>query len=327
MAECVVDGHQYAHPARIGRHYTDRVVPDHRVRERAFDDPPGVLAYPGGEDARGAVLVLSGSSGRVEDERVRLLARHGLAAMSFRWFGGSGQPPGICEVALESFTAALDDLAGIGGTLAVIGSSKGAEAALLLASRDRRVGAVVGFSPSSVVWANVGPGPDGRVRPCRSSWTADGEPLPFVPYDDDWRRDPSDALPAYRGMYEQSLRTFAGHLAEAEIPVERIAGRVLVTAGGDDRVWPAEWFTRRIAERRAEHGLATTVLTDPGAGHRVLLPGETAPEASGIAMARGGSPEADARFGRRIWPALTDLLGLPRDGPPDPPEHVLGLPS
>ena len=275
--------------------------------EDVFAHTEGVQVLPEDGVVRGAVLVLSGSSGRVEAQRCRLLSEIGFAAMSIRWFGGRGQPPGICEVALETFGPALDRLARLSENLVVIGSSKGAEAALLLASRDVRIRTVVGFSPTSVVWANVGPGRDGLDRPQRSSWTVAGAPLPYVPYDDGWHRETSAEHPAFRGLYEQSWRTFADRIAEAEIPVERIAGRVVVTAGGDDRVWPADRFARGIARRRADHGLDTTVLTDPDAGHRVILPRENPREHGGRRMARGGSAAADARFGQRIWLELTAI--------------------
>ncbi|MEV0493330.1 hypothetical protein [Streptomyces atratus] len=61
--------------------------------------------------ARGSdtgVLVLAGSGGRIEDERCRIPAREGLTALSVRWFGGAGQPPGICEVPLETFVSATE---------------------------------------------------------------------------------------------------------------------------------------------------------------------------------------------------------------------------
>lgn len=51
--------------------------------EEVLSGPAGLLAMPAGR-ARCAVLVLSGSSGRVESARVRLLAAHGAAALSLR---------------------------------------------------------------------------------------------------------------------------------------------------------------------------------------------------------------------------------------------------
>src|SRR2546430_5626801 len=47
-----------------------------------------------------------------------------------------------------------------------------------------RVRVVAAISPSSVVWANAGPGIDGVAWPQRSSWTRGGVPLPFIKYDE-----------------------------------------------------------------------------------------------------------------------------------------------
>jgi len=128
---------------------------DHVLVEYRLSNPEGLLVVPETGVARCAVLVLSGSSGRVEVDRVRLLADRGAVALSIRWFGDAGQPPGICEVPLETFLPALDRLVSLSDQLAVLGVSKGAEAALLLACRDARIRAVGALSPSSVVWANV----------------------------------------------------------------------------------------------------------------------------------------------------------------------------
>jgi hypothetical protein len=268
--------------------------------------PDGVLATPDGPP-RAAALVLSGVSGTVEEERARMLAANGVAALSLRWFGGVGQPPGICEVPLECFVPALDRLASLSPRLAVFGVSKGAEAALLLAVRDPRITLSVAMSPSSVVWANVGAGLDGLTSPYRSSWTWQGEPLPFVPYDDSWTVPRGD-WPSYLDLYERSLRLFAADIDAARIPVENIAGDVIVTAGGDDQVWPSTAFAAAIVRRRERAGLDTVTIEHPDAGHRPVLPGEA--PSYGNALARGGSPEADAEHGTAIWAAVAKSLGL-----------------
>lgn len=268
-----------------------------------------MLHVPDG-DPRCAVLVLAGSSGRVETGRVRLLADHGAAAASLRWFGGPGQPPGICEVPLETFTPVLDRLAEVHEHLAVIGTSKGAEAALLLAATDRRIRAVAALAPSAVVWANVGAGLDGATVPYRSSWTLAGRPLPFVPYDETWQPDAGSVPPSYRGLYEQSLRTFAREAEQAAIPVERIEGEVVLAAGGDDQVWPSVLFAEQIVARRTAHGLATRLVTHTAAGHRILLPGEPPPAQVAPGLAPGGVPDADATLGAATWRELLPLLRL-----------------
>jgi uncharacterized protein len=277
--------------------------------EQMLSRPEGILVSPHQRPPCCAVLVLGGSSGRVETDRVRLLAAHGAAAMSIRWFGDRGQPPGICELPLETFTPALDRLAGLSDHLAVVGISKGAEAALLLGVRNKRVRVVAALSPSSVVWANVGPGLDGKDRPMRSSWSDGGRPLPFVPYDDEWNPPEPDGSPAYRGLYERSLATFAERVSAAAIPVERISADVLVAAGEDDQVWPSELFAKQIVQRRARHGMTTQIVTQPGAGHSIRLPFEPV-VTGGLTMARGGTPLSDDQLGKETWDQLIGLLHL-----------------
>ncbi|MFB7183835.1 hypothetical protein ACFCZT_00705 [Streptomyces sp. NPDC056230] len=137
------------------------------------------------------VLVLAGSSGRIEDERCRILAREGVTALSIRWFGGLGQPPGICEVPLETFAPAIELLrAGGARRIGVLGVSKGAEAALHLSVLLPGIDTVVAVSPTSTTWANVGPGRDGLTRPQRSSWTRGLSRNPWRAHDDSYGTSP-----------------------------------------------------------------------------------------------------------------------------------------
>lgn len=161
-----------------------------------------------------------------------------------------------------------------------------------------------------MVWANVGRGRDGRDRPQRSSWTVDGAPLPFVPYDHTWTPETINGAPAFRSIYQQSVTTFADRVPAATIPAERINGNVLLVAGDDDQLWPSSMFAEQIRERRAAHGLPTTTLVGPGAGHGIRFPGEPATPGGGAVMARGGSPAADAAFGQRVWTEIMDVLHL-----------------
>ena len=250
--------------------------------------------YVVGEGSTG-VLVLSGSSGRVEAARCDVLAgSFAVMALSYRWFAEA-----VDLVALESFEEPLAQLHERCDRLVVMGTSRGAEAALLLGSLHSEIDAVVAISPSDVVWAALA-----SERPQRSSWTRGGEPLPFVPYDDSWVTETNP--PAYLDLCLSSLELYADRVPAARIPVERIGGEVLLVAGGDDQLWPSVDFADEICRRRAAHGLETTLVTHPAAGHRVLLPGETPPAPSH--MAHGGTPEADAELGRRLWAYLAGLL-------------------
>lgn len=271
----------------------------------------GFLAAPVRGSGAG-VLVLSGSSGRIEDERCRILARAGLTALSVRWFGGPGQPPGICEVPLETFESATELLRSRGARrIGVLGASKGAEAALHLSVLDPGIDAVVALSPTSLTWANVGPGRDGRTRPYRSSWTWRGEAMPFVPYDDSWTPTGAEGAPvAVLGWYERSRRTFADRVGAAAIPVERSAADLLLVGGGDDAMWPSLRSAEELAARRRAAGRPVRVISRADGGHRPRLPGE-GPAPVSDRFLYGGSPVADAALGAAAWPYVLDVLRGP----------------
>jgi pimeloyl-ACP methyl ester carboxylesterase len=231
------------------------------------------------------VLLLHGSSGTPDLDRARLLEAEGYDVLAPRWRVTH-------EVPLESFP--LAELAH-NDRLVVMGSSWGAEAALLLGALDERVDSVVAFAPSAYVWGrNL---EDGSQR---SAWTWQGEPLPFVPFDLDWKS--GDDPPSYTGLYRQSLQRAP---EQARIPVERIRGEVLLVAGGDDKVWPAVEFAAEIERRRGDR--PTRTVTVAAAGHRAVLPGEE-PKTAGQRMARGGNDAADRELGARAWPEILRLL-------------------
>ncbi|WP_329003328.1 hypothetical protein OHA18_08625 [Kribbella sp. NBC_00709] len=231
------------------------------------------------------VLLLHGSSGTPDADRARVLEAEGYDVLAPRWTVTH-------EVPLESFP--LDELAVRNDRLVVMGSSWGAEAALLLGALDARVDTVVAFAPSAYVWGRLLD--DGSQR---SAWTWQGEPLPFVPFDPDWK--PEDDPPSYTGLYRLSAQTAAD---ETRIPVERI-GKVLLIAGGDDQVWPAVEFADEIVRRRGER--PTRIVIGPEAGHRPVLPGEE-PKSAGQRMARGGTEQADRELGERAWAEIRNLL-------------------
>ncbi|WP_049735053.1 acyl-CoA thioester hydrolase/BAAT C-terminal domain-containing protein [Rhizobium ecuadorense] len=268
--------------------------------------PQGEIFRPERDIGTG-VLVLAGSSGRVDSDRAKLFASQGATAIALRWFGSEGQVPGICEVPLETFFSAVDYIVELGcKRIVLVGTSKGAEAALLTAVYDPRVSAVVAMSPSSVVWGNIGPGLDGISWPERSSWTLQGAPLPFVPTDPAWVREYRDGLVAYRSLFERCLDVHESEVEAASIPLERTRADILLIAGSDDALWPSNRFAASIVRRRAAAALPTQLFLREDAGHRILLPGETTSRSS--LHAHGGSDDADAELGRRAWEHIVTML-------------------
>jgi uncharacterized protein len=236
------------------------------------------------------VLLLHGSSGKPDLDRAAVLEAAGYDIVAPQWFDGP-----ISEIPLESFP--LDELAARNDRLAVMGMSYGSVAAMLLASFDERVDAVVALAPGAHVWAWIGDGDQ------TSMFTRQGEPLPYVPFDLDW--EPADDPPSYLEFYRQSLTRYADQAEAAQIPIERFRGELLLLAGGDDRLWPSVDFAEQLAKRRGT--LPTQLLTSAGSGHRLVFPGEDV-KTAGQRMARGGTEEADRAFGALAWPPVAKVL-------------------
>jgi uncharacterized protein len=268
------------------------------VLELSLSAPAGVRVLPSEHSGIG-VLILAGSSGRIDADRARLFAGHGAVAESIEWFGGAGQNAGPWEIPLELFQGRVADLRRSCDRIVVVGTSFGSEAAMLTGVHTAGVDAVVAFAPSDVVWAGVTS--DGRQT---SHWTLGGQPLPFVPLLNRWR--PDGDPPSFRALYELSRAADPDAVDAAGIAVERIRELILV-AGGDDLVWPSDQQALSIVARRAHQGLATTVVVDEAAGHRAVLPGEPAPTA-GMRMVRGGSVSADRRLGTAAWGSIRQLM-------------------
>lgn len=269
------------------------------MRNIQLQHPEGIRWEP--DDATGdGVLVLAGSSGRVDGQRAKLICGLGCIAESIRWFGGVGQHARPWEIPLETFFARIDALKRECDRVWVVGASFGAEAALLCGAYSEEVDGVIAFAPTDVVWAGYD---DTGLE--TSHWTRDGEILPYVPLD--WSAHVEGTRPRYRPLYEASRETFDDRIPAATIPVEQIRNLILV-AGGDDQVWPSVAQAERISARRTAHGLATVVLSDAEAGHRPVLPGEPV-TSEGMAMTRGGTESADRRLGSRAWDAMAGFLG------------------
>jgi len=130
----------------------------------------GKLFLPDEGDALSAVIVLGGSGGGIREYEARLLAEHGFAALALRYFSGPGLPLRLRHIPLEYFERAIHWLTRqprcAGPNVAIVGSSRGGEAALLLGATYPQVRAIVAFAPSCVVWG--------------AAWTYEGVPFPFM---------------------------------------------------------------------------------------------------------------------------------------------------
>lgn len=187
--------------------------------------------------------------------------------MALAYFGVDGLPQKLVEIDLDYFGSALAQLQEHPrvdpSRLGIYGISKGAEAALLVASRSASITAVVAAAPSDVVWESL----DYRSRSAtnRSSWAELGSPLPFVPYDRSVRTR------SVKAMYERSL-ALAEKVEPTRIPVERIGYAVLFLSGDEDGIWPSKMMAERAIVRMSDSHFQPRInhLCTPGAGHAVF---------------------------------------------------------
>lgn len=263
------------------------------------------LYTPQDAAAHPAVLVLGGAEGgRAWAKRIaRRLAEQGYVALAQSYFNGPGLPSQLSAIPLERLQAGIDYLAQQGPAapprIAVLGLSKGAEAALALAAHDTRVAAVVAASPSDVVWQGI----DRSGGAAASSWTLVGAPLAYVPF---------APCPDCKGLLDLYTHSSKGVAADspARIAVERIHGPVLLIASAQDRVWPSAQMADAIAERlrRRQFAHRVSVLQYPQGGHFAfgLAPTETTlQEDIGFG---GGTPSGLTEARADSWTRTTAFL-------------------
>jgi dienelactone hydrolase len=202
---------------------------------------------------------------------MQLLALEGYAVLSVAYFGAPGRPQKLEAIPLEYFERALHRFGkhpAVDSTkIIVLGISRGAELALLLASQYPQVKGVVAYAPGCFVLPSLTETPDGRLT--HSSWTRGGKPFPYAPLQP--LRERPGATVAYR-RYVEPLLARPDREAYA-IKVEQSQAAMLLLSGGNDQTWPAAEMATLVETRLKSKGYAYPVrnVIYPGAGHSLHL--------------------------------------------------------
>jgi dienelactone hydrolase len=237
-----------------------------------------------------AVLVFGGSEGGLATESLAAaLAAYGYPSLAVAYFGEPGLPRTLSRIPLEYFERALawlDRRPEVDPrSTAVLGISRGSEAALLLGLHDpAQVHAVIASVPSDA--ANC------SYPTCGGpAWTLHGRP---VPYTHEW----DDPLPTDN--------------PKALFPVERIAAPILLICGGDDQRWVSCQYSAEMMQRLRLHhdSYPHALLRAALAGHGVgsLMPDE--PQVGGTSP----TAVADERAREAFWPRVLAFLASLRRG-------------
>jgi dienelactone hydrolase len=280
--------------------------------------PPGAGVWPG------VVLLGGAEGGRPDPAYAALLASEGYVVFGLAYFGVPGLPKTLNRIPLEYGLTAARWLAErpevAGDRVGLVGTAKGAEYALVLASTEpSRFAAVVAHVPSDLVWPGIG-----TTGAQVSSWTRAGADVPFL------RSTPArGASSAQQGQpvrwadaYERAVTTASRwRLAVARIPVEQISAPVLFTSGDADGMWPSTAQAQRALQSITNAGnpYGSAVLDFPGAGHLVggvpdLPTTRTAIPYGPVTIEAGGDPATTAAAVRNSFSATVELLreAMPR---------------
>ncbi|MHC1723897.1 MAG: alpha/beta fold hydrolase [Aminipila sp.] len=236
------------------------------------------------------VILLGGSEGgkswssHLDNKTRRDLLERGYAILSLAYFGTDGVPKTLQSIPLEYFEKSINwalsqpgiDKSGV----AVMGASKGGEAALLLATYfPEKVKAVIGIVPSS----NVFQGIDGFI-PCNkdvSSWSYKGKDIPYAQLIKNnnfekalklWKKEQKIE---WTEVYSDAIKNPEADKKSA-IMLEKAKCPIFLLSGKQDQVWPSYQMCNKLVNRLKQYsyGYHFEHLTYEEADHDVqFVPG------------------------------------------------------
>ncbi|WP_374607486.1 acyl-CoA thioester hydrolase/BAAT C-terminal domain-containing protein [Thermomonas sp.] len=205
---------------------------------------PLIVGLGGGEGGN------AWASDRWKPQRERFLDQ-GYALLALGYFGTPNSPEKLDRISLDGVHAAIveasKDPRVDGRCVAIIGGSRGAELALLLASHYPDIHAVVAIVPGSAVFPAL---TDAMTT---GGFSLHDKPLPFVPMT--WGATPALIVGDLRGAFE-SIMGDAAAMQRAAIPVERINGPVYFVSATRDEAWPSREMSDAMMERLQAAGFA-----------------------------------------------------------------------
>lgn len=289
------------------------------VTERPIAGFPHAVLYTVGEAPKPVVVILHGADGN-DEASTRfgpILARMGYAAVGLPYYspnwGEYGPPPkfpdlpgSFIDIRVDQIADLREALRGMPGAdvehFGLFGASKGAEFALIAASRYPWIDSVVAYAPTDVVWEGWGLEMV-EAEGTRSSFSFGGQALPFMPYRGFVEGLLAGPAADLRAIHANGRADHPEKEAAARIPAENYAGALLLIAGGKDAQWDSAAAVSNIVRSRSAAGLETTALVYPDAGHDLVGDG-------GVRQANrsGGSPEADAAARQDAWPQVVAFM-------------------
>ncbi len=187
------------------------------------------------------------------------------------YFGVGELPERLEAVPMEYFVNSIDLIREKYGIApertAVIGQSKGGEAALVL-TKYLRSAVTIALVASCYVFQGIPSGPEAfKAAAGRSSWTYGGRELPFIPfyYDSEVVRELK--AQKYRSCYELSIQH--NYNPDAIINIRDYPGKLLFISEENDAYWPSRDMMDQLIENCSDRSRTEHVVIDLE-GHYLL---------------------------------------------------------
>lgn len=233
------------------------------------------------------IILLGGSEGgkswssELDNKTRRELLQRGYALLSLAYFGTDEVSPTLQSIPLEYFEKSIDwalnqpgmDKSGV----AVMGVSKGGEAALLLASYfPEKVKAVIGIVPSSNVFQGLE-----AFKPSNkevSSWSYQGKDIPYASLVKNnnlkkalelWEKEQKIE---WTEVYRDAIKDLAADKKSA-IMLEKAKCPIFLLSGKQDLCWASFDMCEKLVKRLNEYnyGFHFEHVTFENADHDVLF--------------------------------------------------------
>ena len=203
------------------------------------DNQPLIVGFGGGE---GGNAWASDHWKKTRDE----FLQKGYAFLAIGYFGMPNTSPKLDRISLNAIYKEINKAVANpnvnANKIALIGGSKGGELVLNLASRYPAISAVVAIVPSHVSFPGL------TMTMDHSSWMYNNEEIPYVPANE--RIIPAALRGDLHTMFSIMLEDAPlVDLDNAEIPVEKINGSILIVSAREDEAWPSFMMSEKIIDR------------------------------------------------------------------------------
>ncbi len=314
----------YVDGREVDSRVVQRIAQIDLERENVTDPIVGVFLIPKEiTEPTPAIIVLGGSEGGYKEGWASVIAsKTRMPTLALAYFGAPGLPQTLENIPVETVGKAIELLNQqplvARDHIGIVGASRGGELALLAASIYPEIKAVVGYTPSGVIWSGIGENPDapawtyqGRAFPYLKAMMSEEQGRQFL----EAQKNGTPYLDAPSFLY--SLEMQRSRVGEATIHVEDSQAAFLLIGNPGDGVWPSDMLSQIVIDRLRSHNHSRTyqLLSYDQGGHMLItypyypttmrqfyLP--TVNVWEGL----GGTAEGAARAAEDSWPRVIEFL-------------------